>query len=114
MINEKLTGKYSTEETKVGRWIDGKTIYRKVYTGTYSGSGSINISTPDLENIINNYGYIKSKYDNRHVPIPSIFTTDSNYNCGISYFPNNRIEIRIGGSFSNISDYVLVVEYTKS
>ena len=107
--------KYLTTEVNTGKtWIDGKPIYRKVYTGTYSGSGIINISTPDLENIINSYGYIKSKYDNRHVPIPSIFITDSNYNDGISYFPNNKIEIRVGGAFSNISDYVLVVEYIKS
>lgn len=32
------TFEYSTTEQAVGKWVDGKTIYRKVWTGTYSAT----------------------------------------------------------------------------
>ena len=106
---------YSTSEIKTNKiWIDGKPIYTKVYIGTYSGSGLISIPESDLDYLINYYGYIRSKYDERYVPIPSVFTSDASYNAGVSFFRSNRIEIRLGSNFSNSSVYAFVIEYTKT
>lgn len=55
---------YSTESTSeqaVGTWTDGKTIYRKTYSGTYNAAANTvnNILTvPNVENIIDVKGYI--------------------------------------------------------
>jgi hypothetical protein len=35
---------YSTTEQAIGTWIDGSTIYRKVYTGTWSASGNVSVT----------------------------------------------------------------------
>lgn len=44
---------YSTEETRIGTWIDGKPIYRQVFVGEniLEGRYSIRISKKPLENI---------------------------------------------------------------
>lgn len=55
---------YSTESTSeqaVGTWTDGKTIYRKTYSGTYdSAANAVNniLTIPNVENIIDVKGYI--------------------------------------------------------
>lgn len=53
---------YSTGETVIGKWIDGRPVYRKVYTyeatGTTSGSIILDSSIhPDNAALINCYGY---------------------------------------------------------
>lgn len=54
---------YSTDETIVGRWIDGKPIYQKTFTKTISGITDGTISTIDISTItncgvsVNCYGY---------------------------------------------------------
>lgn len=52
-VNEALLDKYSTEEKRVGTWIDGKPIYRKVYyyeTIKFTGANKVlNIDLPNLD-----------------------------------------------------------------
>lgn len=61
-INAKLTNAttYSTNEIRIGTWIDEKPIYRKVLTGTLpTGSGENTFNFSGI-NIINFYGEIKA------------------------------------------------------
>lgn len=55
---------YSTEETRIGTWIDGKPLYRKVYTGTTPSSTGPNIQLgalpADLDNLIDIRGMINA------------------------------------------------------
>lgn len=43
---------YSTEETRIGTWIDGKPLYRKVFVGPFAGvnvSTVVGTETPDVD-----------------------------------------------------------------
>ena len=42
---------YSTDETAIGTWIDGKTIYRKCIVNNGSFSEQITVSPVDLSNV---------------------------------------------------------------
>lgn len=57
---------YSTDETRIGTWIDGKPLYRKVYTGTTGASGEVkNIGVIlNLDNLINLFGTLKTSSKN--------------------------------------------------
>ena len=62
---------YSTTETIVGTWTDGKPIYRKVLTGTLTTT-STNITIDDNLNIVTNvYGYVISSDTSVINPISS-------------------------------------------
>ena len=46
---------YSTEETRIGTWVDGKPLYRKVFVGTFAGvsvSTVVGTETPDVDAVI--------------------------------------------------------------
>lgn len=53
---------YSTEETRIGTWIDGKPIYRKVFGFSQVNNGAVNIVfnlsdiDASLSNVINLFG----------------------------------------------------------
>lgn len=43
---------YSTEETRIGTWVDGKPLYRKVFVGPFAGvnvSTVVGTETPDVD-----------------------------------------------------------------
>lgn len=58
---------YSTEETVVGKWIDGKTIYRKVFTGNISESNTT--TNYDFSNVDTIIKPDTVKLNNEIVPI---------------------------------------------
>lgn len=62
---------YSTTETRIGTWIDGKPIYRKVMSATHNGSnGQISAgSITGLGAVIQYYGYVCCS-DSTYRPIP--------------------------------------------
>ena len=108
-----LIGKYSTNETVCGEWIDANTLYRQVLSGTLPVGNGKNTFTISGANIVNVYGMIKSKFDNwwkfpnRH--------SDSGYSIDM-YINDDRDEIAItcGSYFDTNSEYEIVVEYTKT
>lgn len=101
------TEHYSTTEQVVGKWTDGKPIYRKVLTGTMSTSTTYTNITIDeyFENVVNVYGFIKK--DSNFYPI-------SYYNY-VTYYIYDSNKLRIGASGSSYKgDYTITVEYTKT
>ena len=99
---------YSTEEVNTGeKWIDGKPIYRKVFTGLNFGAtlnvwNNIGVSIPDANLIISAYAlrHNAPTNDNDYVSFYFRFSTDKN----IQYYTNN------GAAGCN----TLVIEYTKT
>lgn len=75
---------YSTEETRIGTWIDGKSIYRKVMSATHNGSnGQITVGLiTDLGAVIQYYGYVCCS-DATYRPIPLL---DNRTNSGTQFF----------------------------
>ena len=105
---------YSTNETKIGVWIDGKPIYRKVYTVTRSSSTGPNWVDFDdiptnIDKMIKMYGILiessgnmkpSPHYENSNAFEQYIVRMDSQKLCYMS-------------SYSNATSYV-VLEYTKT
>ena len=99
---------YSTEETKTGNyWIDGKPIYRKVFTGTASNGTTVNHGINNLEKVIdmkgtttadNSVTYPLSHYDQGYMIRPSVSATQLIWTIA---------------SFGTIT-YIVTLEYTKT
>lgn len=96
---------YSTDEKVVGTWIDGKPLYRKVYSTT----SKANI---DLSNL--NYDYIEIIRTRLKV---SGYTRNPYYTSSSDYFRtliDAQKKLTIEASASSISNWTTVLEYTKT
>ena len=113
---------YSTNEMVIGRWIDGKPLYRKVVTGavgTVSSDGtiintSINVGISNVDTIFIKNAYVNNG-NNRLFPIP--YSNDNGY--WIKVYPlsgANYPNLRIGCNASTFSTnpVTVIVEYTKT
>lgn len=99
---------YSTSEQVIGKWIDGKHIFRKILTGTYTGP-TMNIGTiSNVDKFISFTGTVK--LGNIFQKIGGYFNSD-NY----SHITSNNGVITLYTPTSwNNATYHLIVEYTKT
>ena len=106
---------YSTEEKVVGKWIDGKLIYRKLLIGSAIGSNSsIQIPTgvSNIKSILNTSGWGLS--GTNWFPLSRAHSSTFNYQITFYYYgAGNRFEVETGSSLSLSSIYI-VMEYTKT
>ena len=109
---------YSTEETVVGTWIDGKPIYRKCYVGTPNISSTIemvpyiipnSINCNDIDTLVNVSTHYRDALNGTIAP----FTYYRGANAATTYdIDSSGIRLfRIG---QIIYSYVVIVEYTKA
>ena len=108
-----LDNTYSTAETRVGTWIDGKPIYRKVFHITNPAKTNTNyaIVSSSLDACVALYGYMKIN-DGTAVPVPQ---TDSSSTYSV-LLVNASGYLRGRFSYADglpVSVYV-TVEYTKT
>lgn len=109
---------YSTEEKRIGTWIDGKPLYRKVFTGTKvsNSNKTINISNLNVEHIYF-YGSITGNEDE----------SEGSYEFPINYYETSTAYIRVNfhRKYSNLTivssngayfngTFNLIIEYTKT
>lgn len=109
---------YSTTEQAVGTWIDNKTIYRKVYTGTWSASGNTSvtiITDSSIDNIIATGGWFddnsaKIAFGQRHW-LSNAGPDATSY----AMVTSNGLVIRLVNGNGVLTDrpYQIWVEYTK-
>ena len=104
---------YSTDEKVIGKWIDGKTLYQKVFkfdftTYTPDFSGDLNLG--DYETICRAEVY-HSYNDGKSIESSRYGTSD--YYLGW-YINNNKVVV--ANKITNISKYslIVIVEYTKT
>lgn len=103
--------KYSTKEIKIGTWIDGKPLYRKVVDiGTLP-----NATTKHVAHNISNIGSVVTLRgivtDYRFFPVPFAATSNA---YAISIFADTtNIEVMAGNDRSNMTGFV-IIEYTKT
>jgi len=98
---------YSTDEVFTGMyWIDGKPIYRKVFTGGKSvANGNVyNVNDLNIENIINFYGSFGSGYFINA-------TANDNYIC--TSINGGYIKTICSSTWVNVS-ITVIIEYTKT
>ena len=118
---------YSTEETCIGTWINGKLLYRVVLTGTLPKGIATATTVPsgsyfgeyptDIDEIVDMYGFSGNPSTGRPVhPIPHVHPASSelfgfhvNFNSG-----SMSIEVRQGSNWGiNAHKIHLVIVYTK-
>lgn len=112
-----LSNTYSTNETVIGKWIDGSYIYRKVFqTGALSsGNLTINHGISNLNTVIKAYGFGKNTFNGAvtQYPIVKVSTGDINNQLGIDVTAT-QLTILKGNNVSMNTDTFVVLEYTKS
>lgn len=114
---------YSTEETVCGKWIDGKTIYRKVITGTLaneSGNSIVFASVPELkiDELINLYGNMIDKNKVAHLVFPMSYARTNGLFAAVNMAYNAAAYTLDYHFLNNGGDYAgcaanVVIEYTK-
>lgn len=107
---------YSTDETPTGgKWIDGKPIYRKVWTGTYNAGRYTDI-LPEGLIMISITGYIKYSQDSgtRYWVINAPQNSSNNvYFASVWYNSAGFVQFEVQGPFAG-NDSVIIFEYTKT
>ena len=117
-VNPVVEEVYSTDEIKIGKWIDGKPLYRKVFAGTKESKKNKAINISDLNvDYIRYYGNITT----------NIGQSDGEYEFPLNYYETSSAYIRTNfhRKYSNITivstngtyfngNFKLVIEYTKT
>lgn len=114
---------YSTSEKRIGTWIDGKPLYRKVVQGTLPNcvtNGTYVYSNINIGSNIN-MAFIKEGYVLSGTNIlPLYFYSSSNMNYGYRIYcqevtsNNYSIQSANANTSNNGNTYYAVVEYTKT
>lgn len=75
--NTDLAGEvYSTEEIRIGTWIDGKPLYKKTFVGVTSSSGAFpQIAVGGVQNWVSGEGWVV-RNDKYQYPIPAFYSPD--------------------------------------
>ena len=106
---------YSTGEKRIGTWIDGKPLYRKVISGYWSfETGNTNIA----HNISNLDLCIRAdlfRIDSSHISWKFPFISESGGLTGITKVtPENVIVKAYNDTWSNNNNGYIILEYTKT
>ena len=103
---------YSNNEIRVGTWIDGKPLYRKVITGTFDyAAQTITDIITGYDKVINYSGTITTP-SGYITQIPE-YTNANNYCYFVLNTANDDATLTIPSSFVG-GTFILIVEYTKT
>lgn len=105
---------YSTEEKVIGKWIDGKPVYRKVIdTGTLPDSVGKQIphNISNVNQIINIKGYAYRSSDNIYLPLPHATYDNTAISC---YADRTEITIVTYTNRTSFKTSYVILEYTKT
>lgn len=109
---------YSTEEQVVGKWIDGKPIYRKVVEGTLpsfvpgssTAEGSIAHSISNLGTVVGITGWLV--YSDTQFPFPIL--SSNGKITAIKTVTSTNVVIRSSDNWIAGPPVKLIIEYTKN
>lgn len=117
---ENTLNTYSTNEIRIGTWIDGKPLYRKVINfGTLPDSTTKDVSTGLNANetfLVKFSGISYRMADNSFYPLPHVSTNASNSVQLTVITNNNTLYVRTitGTDRSNMLETYITIEYTKT
>ena len=117
-IEGKNIFKYSTSEVKTGyKWIDGKPIYRKIFTGNMTNTTNswVNLQQCNLTNadsILDIKGTITNTSSDKRVLLINSFE-NSSYHCAFSYLgQTDYLQCNVSGwTYSNFGFKYIVAIY---
>ena len=119
-INPKLN-RYSTNEEKIGTWIDGKPIYRKVIslTSFTVGETEVNHNIANIDKVINVSGFALRRSGEYEI-LPAIVppSVQSDYQTSIYDINNTRFRLYLGRytmtGNTALTNLYIIFEYTKT
>lgn len=106
---------YSTDEQIVGRWIDGKPLYQKTFTGTFDSNSGETIITADV-NLNDNVLVDVKGYLSNSVGATYQIGYGETIFCGV-ILTANGVRIDTGGTNASSwrgNPYCITVQYTKT
>lgn len=110
---------YSTDERKVGTWIDGKPLYRKVIINNgpfVKGEQVFNNGIANVDKIINVYGMAR-RNDGKDQPLTTTYFNSSVWNVSIFDVSNTKYSLMLGENqveLLQITQLEIIFEYTKT
>ena len=108
---ESNDNKYSLEEKIIGTWIDGKKIYRRVYTGKVTAYNQDLFTVEDqIDALVDIKGYIKM---NTNYILPINFTQQNSSQAAVFLKPDLKTVAFRGAYDVNNGDFYITLEYTK-
>lgn len=123
VVNENANiNEYSTTEQVIGKWINGKPIYRKVVPlGTLPNQDTIQVSSgldSNIVRIVHIYGVVTDKTNYEAFPIPFSWGSNTEIQnfCGIFFGgtgSSGNVWFRTNRNMSNYEGYA-ILEYTKT
>ena len=118
-FGKRIDNTYSTSEIKVGTWIDGKPIYRKVYVYTNKTITGDDVLTgsliSNLDRICFTYLDMKTYASTGNWQIvPKSHPNNMNWNISYYYSTSSGFKLEAGSSALGTYDIYLTVEYTKT
>lgn len=104
---------YSGNEIAIGTWIDGKTLYRKVFNvgSIQSNTVTINHGISNLDWVVQMYG--TAKMNNTWYSLDRVSTLANNQQVGMSV-SGSQLIVTAGSDANFTQGCYIVVEYTKS
>lgn len=105
---------YSTEEKRIGTWIDGKTLYRKVYDGiALSGSETIVEQTSGIT-VQKIYGYLVHT-TNKSIQVIGAYRAMDTASTSRVFWDGTYVKVQ-GGTDWQTGQYTarVIIEYTKT
>ena len=103
---------YSTSETRIGTWIDGKPLYRKVYKITSGLSTrteyTLDLASLNIDLLIRLDGF---EHSNAFKHIPMNFYNNGDYNYMFYGFSHNKVYYKFNWDASEV---YFILEYTKT
>ena len=104
---------YSTEETKVGTWIDGKPLYRKsfIVKGITAVSYTHNLADLNMDMCFFDFTHSIFKQDVFSLPF-GIYGSNTDYNR--VFFQDNAVVFQFSQVYTMSKDLYFTLEYTKT
>lgn len=106
---------YSTTEQKIGKWINGDDLYRKVVScGTLPNNTNKDVAhgISNFKKLIRTYGYTTDGTNYLTMPFP---VSGGDVTTAISYFvTSSNIRIFTGRNRTSYTETYIILEYTKS
>ena len=108
---------YSTEETRIGTWIDGKPLYRRTFVSKTPTSTNVEwvvLSANDwgIGEVVNLYGVVMGVGD-IDCSVPLNFFIKDNLHCS-AYYKGNSFYSFVGNAAYAGKNMYVTVEYTKT
>lgn len=106
---------YSTDEIRIGTWIDGKPIYRKAYyVNAFANNSNVylDINVENVDTVISANGYAKNSSHTETIFLNSSYS-NAIYDAIVWEESANKLRLHSTSDRSGYSGYVWI-EYTKT